>query len=616
MQHSVIRWVACAVFAVPVAHAQEQADDGAAAVPERPPAPRTSGGPGSGGDWEFGYHGYFRAPMRVGVGQRDDAREGQGSTTLHSPIIPDDQYLSWQNTAHNRRDWAEMFLSVGNGTASGHLALQGFQFTDASWAYPEAIFGIGQGWVEIDSGLGSSDLRLNAKAGSFWARYGMAGRYDAGEYDTFLFGRTHVLGATTRLDADVDGKSVGVEVGVGVNRPNPQMFNRARFTSLAHAHAFFSPTEHIELSAHLMHSWAAQEVIPQYPAVLPASNCPSDPNEEPNGLLCLTDQDFSGGVDGRNGVFGPEYPNGALSVFGLDGRFDLGAAGSLYAGWSRTLARNALVVGPALETLHSFGGGTYRLGVTDNYLESPFCPVGGLPRVTIDRAEVPQVAPNGSCSNGTGHIDTFLAQYELSAANLELLEPGRDLRIKLYGMLNQIHVDPIERRSLAGVANAGGVGLERVTQDGTRKLKFGLDTEFFAYDWVSAGLRADRLQPHSKVPEQSFTVVSPRLTFRSQMITREQIVVQYSRYLYDQRTCSADGGAPSSPADNPHREGDVFGGTLNGLPARVFCVQPPAAPVTPDGFGAHTDNQAPGNRGAPSLRPDVNVIKVEASMWW
>ncbi|NLE86715.1 MAG: hypothetical protein GX607_09985 [Myxococcales bacterium] len=335
---------------------------------------------------------------------------------------------------------------------------------------------------------------------------------------------------------------------------------------------------------------------------------------DPPGLQCGVNPDFSGGVDGRHGVFGAEYPNGALTVFGLDGRFDLGAAGYLYAGWSRMRARNALVVGPALETLHAFGGGTFHLGVTDAYLESPFCPRGRLPRVSGDSAEVPDVAANGSCSSG--HVDTFLGQYELGLANLGVLTSERDLRIKLYGMLNVVRVDPIERRYLEQVADVAGVDLDRVTQDGTRKVKFGLDMEFFAQEWVSAGLRADRLQPHSKIPEQSFTVLSPRLTFRSQMITREQLTVQYSRYFFDQRTCATDDGGPSSPADDPHREGSSHGGSLGGLAARAFCVQPPPAPVTPDGFGAHADNQTPGSRGAATLRPDVNVIKVEASMWW
>jgi len=44
-------------------------------------------------------------------------------------------------------------------------------------------------------------------------------------------------------------------------------------------------------------------------------------------------------------------------------------------------------------------------------------------------------------------------------------------------------------------------------------------------------------------------------------------------------------------------------------------VQPPSSPVPPDGFGANYAAQA-GLRGAPTTRPDLNVFKVEATMWW
>ncbi|NLE85871.1 MAG: hypothetical protein GX607_05685, partial [Myxococcales bacterium] len=206
---------------------------------------------------------------------------------------------------------------------------------------------------------------------------------------------------------------------------------------------------------------------------------------------------------------------------------------------------------------------------------------------------------------------------ELSLSNFDVFEGNQDLRFKLYGMLNMISVDQREKQFLQPVADAAGVDVNDITQDGTRKVKFGLDTEFFATDWLSAGLRADRLQPHSKVPEHSFTVISPRLTFRSAMVTREQITIQYSRYLYDQRECLDGNGNIASPADNPFRSGSNWdAAAVNGLPARVYCVRPPAAAVTPDGFGAHTDNQLAGNRGSSTLRPDVNVIKIEASMWW
>ena len=109
-----------------------------------------------------------------------------------------------------------MFFSVGNDTVSGTLAIQGFQYTDASWKNNTAQFGIGQGWVEFNSDLGYENIHFNAKAGSFWGRYGMAGKYDAGEYDTYLFGRTHALGGQARVEIGLDDEyTLGLEGGLG-----------------------------------------------------------------------------------------------------------------------------------------------------------------------------------------------------------------------------------------------------------------------------------------------------------------------------------------------------------------------------------------------------------------
>lgn len=580
--------------------------DAAPALGARPVASRSQRGPESGQSWEFGYHGYFRAPMRLGIGKRDQVVDADGNeifdnrTTFHSPVIPDDQYLSWQSTGHNKRDWAEMYFSVGNGTVSGNLAIQGFQFTDATWADRTAQFGISQGWVEINTDAGYENVKLNAKAGSFWSRYGAAGRYDAGEYDTYLFGRTHAIGATTRADFDLGGQVLGAEIGYGVHRPDPNMFNRARFTNLAHAHLFYTLDE-IEFSAHLLHSWAAQEVVPHYPTVLPDSNCQGAQAAPSTPVMACSTGPTTGGVDGADGVFGTEYPNGTLTVAGIDGRFDLGMAGYLYAGYAHVQAKNSLVVSSAIETIHAFGGGEFNLGITDAYLESPFCPDN---------------APNDSCSNGTGSVDTLLAQYEIGLANFDVFEGNQDLRFKLYGMLNFVSVDDREDRFLQPLADSAGVSLDDLKQDGVRRTKFGLDAEFLATSWLAAGVRADRLQPNQKVPEQSFSIISPRITFRSDFVTREQISLQYSRYIYNERECRNDAGGFVSPADNPFRSGTTYNGSLDGLPARVFCVQPPPSAVTPDGFGATTDNQPTGNRGGSTLRPDVNVFKIEASMWW
>ncbi len=81
----------------------------------------------------FRFNGFIRAPMRVGIGKHKDSTTGKSSDTYHYPVIPDDQYLSWQYSRQNPRDWAELFFTYGNDLAQATVALSAFQFTDSSW---------------------------------------------------------------------------------------------------------------------------------------------------------------------------------------------------------------------------------------------------------------------------------------------------------------------------------------------------------------------------------------------------------------------------------------------------------------------------------------------------
>jgi len=286
-------------------------------------------------------------------------------------------------------------------------------------------------------------------------------------------------------------------------------------------------------------------------------------------------------------------------------------AGYLYAGFSQIRAKTAITVAPAIEVMHSFGGGEFTGGVIDNYLESPFCASHGYG----DTGTGYPLNVSMTCSNGTGTINNLLAQYELRLSNFGLFEGGRDLKMKFFGIMNFISVD--DRASFeANPLYAGNEDLiDEHSQDGTRKLKFGGDFEYFALPWLSAGLRADRLQPHSKIPEQSFTVVSPRITFRSDFVTREAVTIQYTRYFYEQRECEV-----GNPADDPFYTNDPpysnFNDPINGVPGRVYCVQPPNNPTLPEGWGAHGNNGEATERGAPSTRPDINTVSITATMWW
>ena len=132
------------------------------------------------------------------------------------------------------------------------------------------------------------------------------------------------------------------------------------FLLLAHAHADINWVDEVQFSAHFLHSFSQSEM-----GIMQEGATQDDPTmTRPNGSPTLLYAEAT--VDDTT-------PDGKMSVWGADARLDLDMAGYLYAGFSQIRARDALTVAPAIEVLHSFGGGEFTGGVVDNYLESPFC---------------------------------------------------------------------------------------------------------------------------------------------------------------------------------------------------------------------------------------------------
>jgi hypothetical protein len=418
-------------------------------------------------------------------------------------------------------------------------------------------------------------MRLKAKVGSFWSRYGQMGRYDAGEFDTYIVGRTHTMGGNVRMEYDMADQplTLGFEGGIGTKRPDASVYNTSRFTMLGHIHADMLWDQSIFVGLHFMHSWTQEEARftgPQPDWVVPnATKLP---------------------------YLSTAQPDGSMSILGAEARFDMpDVFGYLYLGASYIKLKDAITVGPAVEVIHSFGGGDYNMGVTSNYLDSEAC-----------RWEL------GPCSGGNGSVMTLGAQYEAKISDLLGASPfgdGQDLTWKLYTMFNKVASDD-------------------KLNDGISKMKVGTDLFFDVAPALAVATRFDYLAPNSRIPEQNFMILSPRLVFRSQFVTHEQISLQYSRYIYKQRECAngtpADiqgsrtvAGFPAVPGtiDTPTGAWE-FGANMD----EAKCVQPPPSTVGPDGWGSMTENLDPKTRGMPytgaHLRPDVNVITLEASMWW
>jgi hypothetical protein len=327
--------------------------------------------------WGFDFHGYLNAPMQLGIGKHPDT----GRATLHAPLVADDQFLSWQHTSHMRRSWSELYFSYGNDVARGTAVVEAFNFTDVNWNQSDAQFGIGQAFVTIAPRFRKSAVRLRARVGAFDNRYGMSGRYDVGEYETYIFGRTRAMGETLTLAIPIGKFTVELEHGFGVNRPNPSIYNTSRFTVLNHAHAGFEWNNMLEFNLHYLAAYAMEE--------------------------------------DRRGELTPDNRRGRMQVFGPELRVNANRAGYWYLGFSVIDMYKGRTVGPAIEVVHAQGGGNFTLGVVDNYLEGPT-----------------------QQSGGDGAVYTIGVQTEHSLKKIlqgdQFWGNGWDLRLTVYGMLNFI----------------------------------------------------------------------------------------------------------------------------------------------------------------------------------
>jgi hypothetical protein len=434
------------------------------------------------------------------------APAGQATTSFHTPMLADDQYLAWAYDRQMEKDWTEVFLNFGNDTVVGTVGLQGFGFTDAEYNhnYP-AQFGISQGYVTVTPDLTKllPRLKTEIKVGAFWGKYGMAGQYDAGQYDTYLFGRLHQMGEAIKLEYPVGDFRFRLEDGVGTKgeqiavgnpiQPAPMVATSGSvsaegmpgFSLVHHAHIGFSFKDVLDVNAHYIASWSQ------------------------DARIATTTNDGIGG--------------GSMTVTGAEAHVWGGIAGNLYVGYSFINAQQAEYVGPVVEVVHSMGGGGYPnstqffdqgYGIVDNFLGT--CGGGSSTAACSDPTH----------QQGTGSIHTLEVQYDYSFGLLyRKLKSGQgfwgdgsDLTLSLFGMYNAIN-----------------------TFDSTmptQKLKVGAEVIYTPLKWLGVGVRVDDVNQNltndgaTANQDAQFTSVGPKLIFRSKFITHETITAQWVHYTY------------------------------------------------------------------------------------
>lgn len=340
--------------------------------------------------WNRSVHAFFRAPMAIGVGPRNDGTEG---SELHSPPrVPGRTSNQWDYIGLTPSPTGTLYLSAENKNVKGTLILAATTFFDTGYANLDQMGGVSQAFVTLRApDLFGKKGGIAWNVGSFSHRYGAPGphQHSTGYYGTHLFGRTHVAGYTITADYDVtDDVRVVLEQGLGNKLevvpwiplgdnppdvdylpdqgPVPQGSN-----FLHHFHAQVELGDSFTLAGHYMESFS--------------------PNDR--------------------GPVGVPAPRASLTVFGGEARYDGDKAGHAYVGYSRNDADQILPLSNALQTV--YGGTGYDFAQT----------------------YFPASATDPDVPEDTGTVDTVLGQYTHRLRKLMgWSEEGPDLAMALYGM--------------------------------------------------------------------------------------------------------------------------------------------------------------------------------------
>jgi hypothetical protein len=459
--------------------------------------------------WNYKLRGFFRAPARVGIGPRAGTDDGN---QLHSPPrmvgFTSDE---WSYIGVAPAPTAQIQLTVQNKRVEGTVIIAANTFYDAGYPHLDQTGGFSQAYVTLKApALFGTKGGLAWTVGAFSERFGVAGpnQESAGYYGTYLFGRTHVAGEALVLDYDLtDTLELVVEHGVGAKiEPVPFIpLNgstqpaRAPFLPdqgltpqgsnfLHHAHAGLLANRWLRVQGHFLHSWS------------PNDNLYPPPQEKAE--------------------------DASLMVYGGEVHVDHPIAGNGYLGYSRADASDIMPLTDALQVIHSSTGYVFK----ENYF-------GYQPLQYDIEGPNDEVVGPGSSFDDTGTVDTVLFQYIFRLAPiLGKKRAELDLSFAAFGMYNHISAPKI-------VLGDKIVPKYQFEQD---RFKFGGEVQWGPLRWLSAGLRVDRVMPDGANAEAAYSALSPRLIFHSNWLSREYVIVNYTRYFF-----GSDTYQPSPPYRQP-----------------------------------------------------------------
>jgi hypothetical protein len=414
------------------------------------------------------------AAARLTTSSRRRATPQQFETTFRGLPQTVDVYGAVQGTNAPPGSWVELRFDYGNSIVKSVVKLSTWKPTRGqSWIETSS-----QNWLNeaflVFTAPGLGDLSLNWTVGAFRNTYGGLGQYGVGQYNAPIIGAPFGLGETLSLQyALTDSFSLILEHGV--------MGRAGKFAPGEGPNTWDHEPSASDPSSWVQHVHAGFSISGEVPFQ--------------GGLHYLTNwgQDERDQIDDPKTLFIDEgnRPDPRMDVLGVDFRMI-----------NNHLGNGAIAV---------------------SYADAKYAQLlGGMNYFGSDSGELLTRRLLGQIGGGTGKVLVVGAEYNFSWGKY-LWYPeafwgdGPDL-------INSV---------FASVAN---VKSEDPFFDGRFIYKFGTEATYRMFPWFALSGRFDRVAPNSKDSGETFHVISPKLIFRSNWNSHEQVVLSYTKWFLGEKT--------------------------------------------------------------------------------
>lgn len=430
--------------------------------------------PEKGDDWTFNFWGYMSASGRVGTGAREFATAQQHETTLHTYPRIVDAYGLFAGTNVPQGSWVDLTFEYGNNRVQSHVKLSTWKPTVGSDWTPLGSQNIFQeAYLTFKIPVGPFNAKWNV--GAFRNTYGGLGQYDVGHYNAPIIGSPAGVGETLTLQYDLTARyTLFVEDGfMGGLGKTP-----AGPTPIISIDGAFNPALPSSWVHHAHAGIARHGTVPLIFGLHYLRNWAQDERDQ------LDDPRTAFIDEGRR-------PDPKMTVLGADFRMIDNYLGNFAVAASYADASYAALL-TGLNFFGAFNG--------DQMTRRYFGPQGG----------------------GTAKMLVTGAEYNVAWGRLlrypvELSPNGPELISSFF-------------------VNFASVDSKDPAYDGRKFLKFGTELTWRALSWLTLSGRYDHVAPNSKDPLETFDVICPKLIFKSDWLSHEQVTLAYTRWFYGEHT--------------------------------------------------------------------------------